>query len=142
MRYFTHLLCTAACVSPLVALATTRPSASGPIPTDIPQPVDQLPAGMRPATEREMREALQAVQAAGLAGVAPASERDTRGETRDLPRNPRLSIEQRLVRIERLSAELQREAVALREDLHPRLPQTQPAPRLPEDERVPDVRFR
>lgn len=142
MRYVTHLLCAAACVSPLVALATTRPSAPGPIPTDIPQPVDQLPAGMRPATERDMREALQAVQAGGLADVAPASGRDTRDEMRDLTRNPRLSIEQRLVRIERLSAELQREALALREDLHPRLPQTQPSAPRPEDERVPDVRFR
>lgn len=119
MRYATHLLCVAAAVSPLVALAATRGTAPEAIPTDIPQPVDKLPPGMRPATELEMREAM-----------------------RDLTRNPGPSIEERLRRIEQLSSQLQHEAQALRQDLHPRMPRTQPAGPLPEDERVPNVHFR
>jgi len=119
MRYATHLLCVAAAVSPLVALAATRGTAPEAIPTDVPQPADPLPPAVRPATEREVDEAVKLVA-----------------------RNPRPSIEERLRRIEQLSAELQREAQALRQELHPRLPQTQPAGPLPEDERVPSVHFR
>lgn len=141
MRYPTRFFCIAASICPLVALATTKPVAPKPMPTDIPQPVDQLPVGMRPATDQETREAVQAVEDARLGAATPAPDGQAPAAARDLTRNPRLSIEQRLVRIERLSSQLQREAMALREDLHPRLPQTQPGP-LPEDERVPDVHFR
>src|SRR5579884_3164486 len=62
-------------------------------------------------------------------------------EWRDLARNPRPTIEERLNRIERLSAQLQEEAQELRQDLHLKPPQTQPAGGLPDDLRGVEVHF-
>ena len=107
-----HLIWVAAAVSPMVAL-TLAGEAPKPIPTEIPQLVDHLPA-----TDAPMH-----------AGV------------RDVIRDRLPSVEERLARIEQLSAQLQQEAKALRQELRLRPPQTQPIGPA-EDERVPSVHFR
>ena len=118
MRYPRCLLWIAAGVGSLAVLAA-GPGPSEPIPTDIPQPVDHLPPRMRPATDQELHEAVQLVE-----------------------KNRRLPIQERLERIEQLSAELQRETRELRQDLRLPSPQTQPVAPPPEVERVPSVNFR
>ena len=57
-------------------------------------------------------------------------------------RNPLPTVEERLLRIERLSAELSREAQALRHELKLPGPQTQPAVPAPEFQGVPSLHVR
>ena len=119
MRYGSHLFGIAAVILSLVVLADATTTSPKALPTDIPQPLDQLPPGMTPATDQQLQEAMRIVA-----------------------NNSRCSIEDRLQRIEKLSAELQREVQALRQDLHAAASRTQPAKAPPEDDRVPSVHFR